>query len=130
MFVLNLTQHDATPEQVAQGVYELLPEDKALLRQLLTFEEPPTASEMLHRARSICAIAERYMPDESLESYSAMIGGAPFFMSTLETTLFEECGICAKYSFSQRVSEEALGPNNEVVKTSRFKHIGFVDAFV
>lgn len=128
MFVLNLTRHDATPEQMSQGVYDLLPEDKEVLKQLLTFDAPPKPWDMVRRARSICAIAENYMPDESLESYSAMIGGAPFFLATLERALLEECGISAKYAFSKRVSEETVGPNNEVIKTSAFKHIGFVDA--
>ena len=130
MIIFNLTQHVATPEQIAQGVFELLPEDREAVKNLLTFEEVPTCGEVWRRARSICALVDAYMPDEGIEVYSAMIGGAPFFMGVLERTLFEECGIAAKYSFSKRVSEEAVGPNGEVVKTSKFQHVGFVDAYV
>ncbi len=127
MIIFNLTQHEATFEQVAQGVCDLPDDLHKQVIELITFDEPPKASEMLRRAQRICAIVDSLM---SIGVYGAMIGGAPFFMATLERTLFEECGIVAKYSFSQRVSQETVGPNNEVVKVSTFKHVSFVDAVV
>ena len=56
----------------------------------------------------------------------AMIGGAPFFMSTLERVLVLN-GIKPLYAFSERVSEETTAPDGAVTKINVFKHIGFVD---
>jgi hypothetical protein len=56
---------------------------------------------------------------------AAMIGGAPFFMSTLEKTL-KEYGIKPLYAFSKRESVEE-NENGIIIKKSIFKHIGFVE---
>ena len=37
--ILNLTQHPATPEQVAAGVVDLIGDDLETLKFLLTFED-------------------------------------------------------------------------------------------
>ena len=125
--IFNLTQHAATPEQIAQGVQDLPDELRKQLIELITFDEPPSPYEMHHRAKEICAIVDSLM---DIGVYGAMIGGAPFFMGPLERALFEECGIVACYSFSRRVAVETTGPDGEVIKTSSFKHVGFVNADV
>ena len=56
-----------------------------------------------------------------------MIGGAPYFMSTLEKKL-KEYGIKPLYSFSKRIVEESEDKDTgEVVKKTIFKHLGFVE---
>lgn len=116
-FILNLTQHPATPEQVAAGVFE--PANKAEVQTLLTFDVIPHPRTLHERALALTEIAIRH------NAWEVMIGGAPYLMGDLEIAL-ENAGIKPLYSFSQRVSEEVAQPDGSVVKTSVFKHIGFV----
>ena len=117
--ILNLTQHIATPEQIAQGVYDC--KDRDLLCKLLTFEDLPTQSLLESRAAAIAfGIAVEN------EANTAMIGGAPFFMSELEYALVN-AGIKPVYAFSKRVSEETVDEDGNVTKVNAFKHIGFVE---
>ena len=117
---LNLTQHPATPDQVADGVIE--PADKPAVSKLLTFDDPPAAGEMEARANALADIATSAGTD------TAMIGGAPFFMSTLERVL-KGHGIAPVHAFSRRESVEALDPKTgEVKKSQVFKHAGWVEA--
>jgi len=119
--ILNLTQHRATPKQVAAGVWELPAEDKEWVRGLLTFEEPPTRSELRRRARLLALFAE------AAGAEKAMIGGAPFFMSTLEKAL-KEVGVQPVYAFSRREVVEEPQPDGSVKKGAVFRHLGFVEA--
>lgn len=116
--MINLTQHKATPEQIAQGVVELDADDATILRQWLTFDEPPTDAEIQDRARFIADLALSYRDE------SAMIGGAPYLMPALDAALRAE-GIVPRYAFSKRVSVETV-INGVVTKTNVFKHVGFV----
>jgi len=117
--ILNLTQHVGTPEQ---GVIEPSKEDKDLIKSLLTFEslEDTYDDEMFRRAESLGEIATRY------ETRKVMIGGASFFMTTLEGVLMEKFAIQTLYSFSVRESQEIPDGNGGVKKTSIFKHVGWV----
>lgn len=118
--IFNLTQHVATAEQIAAGVVEPSPADKTIICQLLTFDEIPTLAEMRKRANSLGKMVPYH------EFRLAMIGGAPFFMSTLERELdFRD--IKAVYAFSKRQSiDETI--DGKVVKRSVFVHAGFVPA--
>lgn len=119
MTIINLTQHQATPEQ---GCIEVGRKDH--LKELLTFVEIPSKQEMEDRAEMILFMIEETlgeMPEK------AMIGGAPFFMSTLEKAL-KERGVTPVYAFSQRESVEEVQEDGTVVKRNVFKHIGFVEA--
>jgi hypothetical protein len=118
--IINLTQHAATPEQIAQGVINPSDEDKAAIAELLTFEEIPTSRDMALAALSLAAIAETYGVKK------AMIGGAPFFMSTLEKAL-KSRKIMPVYAFSKRESAEESQPDGSVRKINVFKHVGFVE---
>lgn len=120
MAILNLTQHNATPEQIDAGVIELQPEVKQVLKGLLDFQQLPSSDEVLIRAVAITKIAKEH------GASTAMIGGAPFLMGTLETVL-KDNGIKPLYAFSQRISIERVNPDGSVVKTSEFKHMGFVE---
>ena len=94
MKILNLTQHTATPEQVEAGVIEVF--EKSKVKALLTFDEKPTKDEMEDRAIRLARICR----EEGVTK--AMIGGAPYFMSTLERVL-KENGIQPLYAFSKRI---------------------------
>lgn len=142
MTIINLTQHNATSEQVAVGVIEVNKRMEQLLADvpnygtspteegekmkerllsLLNFSNIPTKEELEDRAEAIALIAS------DCEVESAMIGGASYLMPHLEKAL-KERGIKPLYSFTQRESVERTLPNGEVQKTSIFKHIGWVEA--
>lgn len=126
MKVLNLTQHKATPEQLAQGVFESLHGE--YVSKLLTFKKIPSQNELAGRARELACLAFTVCNDardEDDEPMYAMIGGAPFFMATLEKALIEQ-GVTPFYAFSERVSVEMAGADGTVTKTNVFRHIGFV----
>jgi len=114
--ILNLTQHQATPEQIGAGVFEPSEKDKKEIQKLLTFDEIPV--EMASRAYLLKEIVKTY------GVHNVMIGGAPYFMSTLERYLKNE-HITPMYAFSSRESVEVHTPNG-VEKKSVFKHLGFV----
>ena len=120
MQILNLTQHIATTEQLAQGVFE--PVVKRQVTDRLDFTTLPTQQDITDRAEALARIA-------SGNNYHgvkhAMIGGAPYLMPELEKSL-RRVGITPLYSFSERVSEEVHQADGSVVKTNVFKHVGFV----
>lgn len=119
--ILNLTQHVATPEQIAQGVVE--PANKKEVRELLTFVGIPTQNQMLKNARELVDIALKEGAD------AVMIGGAPYFMPYLEYEFLfaNEHGIKTLYAFSERMSVDEIQPDGSVIKRTVFKHTGFVE---
>ena len=142
-YIVNLTQHDATPEQFAQGVYNVCDSLKPSLRESLTFDSLPSIKDLKSRAKRVASlvlsniILECEAPVPSflsvrsvLEDYEicAMIGGAPFFMPFLERALIED-NITPLYAFSKRVSVEETQPDGSVVKKNVFKHEGFVEVY-
>lgn len=116
---LNLTQHPATPEQRMAGVYDLPFEEQARLSELLTFHTPPSQDEMNARADDIAALAQQAGAE------FVMLGGAPFFMSTLEAALWD-AEIVPRYAFSRRESVERVQDDGSVLKVNVFRHAGFV----
>ena len=137
--ILNLTQHTATPEQQAAGVIDLSEPELSKLRRLLTFETLPTAEEIFRRAKAIARLAEyeaarrlgltdvggHPAADLTNHGVSAMIGGAPYLMATLERALRAR-GIKPLYAFSRRESVEQTMPDGSVRKMAVFRHLGFV----
>lgn len=140
MYMLNLTQHPATPEQRAAGVIDL--PANAGIADLLTFDALPTRQEIEERAKAIAALALHYQCGEDRADddgrlppgdnggycHAAMIGGAPWLMSALEREL-HAVHIEAYYAFSRRESVEVAQPDGTVRKTNVFRHAGFVPAF-
>lgn len=120
--VLNLTQHNATPDQMQAGVVE--PEGKAEIRELLTFEELPTDRHVWERACTLARLAR--VECEKLGAKKVMIGGAPFLMAYLQRALNLH-GLDAVFAFSKRVTVEEPQPDGTVKKTQIFKHEGFVE---
>jgi len=119
MEILNLTQHPATPEQIAAGVVDLQGEALELLHSLLDFEELPERPEIQERANKLAGLAV------GVGARHAMIGGAPFLMKALEWAL-QRANITPLYAFSRRESIEERTPDGGVRKTSVFRHLGFV----
>jgi hypothetical protein len=120
MKIVNLTQHPATPEQIAQDVFDLPQDERERIGGLLTFDEIPSADDLRYRAKEIAYTASRWLPR------AAMIGGAPFLMALLEQELREQC-ITPVYAFSRRESVEELQTDGAVKKVNVFRHLGFVE---
>ena len=118
MKILNLTQHNATPDQVAAGVIE--PQNKKAIQALITFLTAPSKEEMVTRAIELACILDQ----EGCSS--CMIGGAPYFQGTLEKVL-KEFGFKPLYSFTERKVVETTNEKGEVVKTATFAHVGWVE---
>jgi hypothetical protein len=130
--ILNLTQHTATPEQIAAGVIEIaLPEAKRKLVELLTFDTLPTPFQVRGRSYEIAGLAawEFIVPPtettEGVRYTHAMIGGAPYLMAPLEVALRAH-GITPMYAFSVRESVDQTQPDGSVRKIAVFRHAGFV----
>lgn len=130
MRIINLTHHAATQEQIDVGVIDLPAGKKAILAELLTFETLPTLKKIQFRAEAIAELAATH--DISDDDYHAgiypthaMIGGAPWLMSALESTLMDHF-VIPIYAFSLRESIEQIQPDNSVRKINIFKHFGFV----
>ena len=127
MRILNLTQHAATPEQLAAGVVDLTPAQRAVVSQWLTFETPPSRLDIQTRARLLAQAADddSSMIGEVGPFEAAMIGGAPYLMGPLEEALWD-VRITPLYTFSKRESVETIGSDGSVTKTNVFRHGGFV----
>lgn len=124
--ILNLTQHPATPEQLATGLRDLPPADAALLHAYLTFDSPPSRHETQRRAALIADLALGACPTDEFVA-QALIGGAPWLMSSLELALYTR-GFSPVYSFSVRSSTVQAQPDGSVQKVSVFKHVAYVEA--
>lgn len=128
--ILNLTQHVATPEQIGSGVFEPSEEDKNEIRKLLTFDEKPTCVELHLASLELSKIATKYFSMSYAEDIEhrgkAMIGGAPYFMRSLENALID-VDVWPVYAFSKRESVDQPQPDGSVRKVQVFRHAGFVE---
>lgn len=118
--VINLTQHEPTPDQKAiiHNWVDLTDAEKAYVKKNLTFR-PQEVSKyaIMGRAAMLATLAK-----EKGAKY-AHIGGAPYLMAHLEDCL-KQAGIVPLYSITERVTEERV-IDGEVTKTSVFKCAGF-----
>lgn len=132
--IINLTQHLASTEQAEAGVRDLPEPVRSQLQRLLTFEELPDQGDLLARAGQVGNLLEGFLIEIG-EDFSgpqegwprALIGGAPFFMGSLQREL-EERGVACLFAFSRRESVEQVQPDGSVRKTAIFRHVGFVEA--
>lgn len=132
MSTMNLTQHQATADQIAAGVFDLPAATRADLQALLTFGELPDEHEIRARAEQIAGIAALCSSAEDRGgaggvAIQAMIGGALWLMAPLAAAL-RECGIEPVFAFSVRETEEQKQPDGSVRKVAVFRHSGFVPA--
>ena len=124
--ILNLTQHPATPEQIAQGVVDLPAELRAELSRLLTVDELPSRFEIEDRCEQIAALI--YDTDADNAPAAVMIGGAPWMMAHLVQALRKAGVVQCLAAFSKRESVELTDPGTgAVTKTAVFRHVGFVE---
>ena len=119
--ILNITQHPATAEQRSAGVADLTGADLSALQDLLTFGELPTEESLSVRAAQVAELVANH------GATTAMIGGAPYFMSPLERALLF-VGVAPIYAFSVRESVETVRTDGSVAKVAVFRHLGFVPA--
>ena len=124
--ILNLTQHQATTEQQAQGVVDLPDSQRKELQKLLTIEALPDKGEIDNRAEEIASMAIAFDMERDQGPISAMIGGAPFLMGALEWAL-DRVSIQPLYAFSVRESVDQTQPDGSVRKVAVFRHCGFVE---
>lgn len=122
--IINLTQHNASPEQTTAGVVDVPAELKEELSALLTFTTLPSKEEIDEAAMKVAAMA--VICTQGTDAPAAMIGGAPFLMAALEMAL-RHYGIKPLYAFSERVSEEQEQTDGSIRKVNIFKHKGFVE---
>lgn len=131
MQIVNLTQHAATPEQIAEGVVDLPEAARAALTTLLTVDDLPSREQIAARCAAVTKLALEHCPetdeDDSGYTHHAMIGGAPWMMASLEAFLFS-AGIRPRYAFSKRECVESAQADGTVRKTMVFRHAGWVPA--
>jgi hypothetical protein len=156
MTIINLTQHNATQDQIEAGVIDLETSRKESLARLLTIDEntlmnPAIEEEMEARAVAIthliwpeiqreiamrsASISAEIEKGKTIVAWNlmrhepllhAMIGGFPFLMRFLEKAL-NQIGVRPLYATSTRIAKEVVNPDGTVTKTSEFKHIGFLE---
>lgn len=141
MATINMTQHAATSEQLAAGVFDLPAAALADLQALLTFGELPDEQEIRARAEQIAGLAafhasaedraddDGLLPEGDAGGFAlhAMIGGALWLMAPLAAALREH-GIEPVFAFSVRETEEQKQADGSVRKVAVFRHAGFVPA--
>ena len=126
--IINLTQHELTPEQKAFIDIECHT-DRQKVKDLLTFTKLPTKEEIYYRALDLAAIVENIIDqDEHVDLFLVLIGGAPYLMKPLIEEL-KRLEVIPVFSYTDRVSVETMQPDGSVVKTQVFKHLGYVEAF-
>ena len=126
--IINLTQHELTPEQ-REFIDIECHTDRQKVKDLLTFTKLPTKEEIYYRALDLAAIVENIVDqDEHVDLFLVLIGGAPYLMKPLIEEL-KKIGVTPVFSYTDRVSVETMQPDGSVVKTQVFKHLGFVEAF-
>lgn len=126
MTIINLTQHNPTPEQSELGVVNLPQPLKEKVISLITFNEIPTISLLESNAKRIAGIVSDYAKINGIENPTAMIGGAPYFMGHLETAL-KAAGVKPVYAFTMRESIDEILPDGSIKKVAVFRHAGWVE---
>lgn len=140
LLIVNMTQHPASPEQLAAGVFDPTPEERAEISALLTFDTLPQKGEIEERAeelaltalailaareRSLSPCEQERLMERGTVTYFALIGGAPYLMPHLEQEMVG-AGVHPLYAFSTRESVEETLSDGSVKKTAVFRHRGFV----
>jgi len=123
--LLNLTQHDATKEQIKDGLVDPNESEKSVIRKLLTFDDVPTAEQMIDKSMSLYYLA-LHLIEKYKTAPTVMLAGAPWFLPLVEHQL-KKGGVKAVYSFSKRCVEEQISKDGKSVKkVSVFKHVQFI----
>ena len=120
--ILNLTQHNATADQINVGINDLTVDFQVALKGLLTFPTQYTRADLEYRALQIHELVRDFCGTSKEVLEGVMIGGMPSFMPVLESVLISK-GIKVGYACTERqsVDKEVDG---KVVKTAIFVHAG------
>ena len=117
MAILNLTQHNATADQIKEGIENVPSRIKADLEGLLTFPADYDLTLLVTRAKALARLAY------TLQYDAVMIGGLPALMGHLERELIS-LGIAVSYARTERVSVDQPQPDGSNKKVSVFRHAG------
>ena len=117
MNVVNLTQHNATVEQIKDGVFDLPDQLRQRLVELLTFPADYSRDDLEKAAQGIVSLVKE------VDCFRTMIGGMPSFMPVLERALAKE-GCAVGYARTERVSVDQVQADGSVRKVSVFQHAG------
>ena len=118
MAILNLTQHRATSEQLADGIENIPSKHQEQLEKLLTFPAHYDLTDLVTSAKALAKLAYELKYD------AAMIGGLPSLMSHLERELIA-LDVSVGYARSERVSiDKPLPDGSGTQKTSVFRYCG------
>lgn len=125
IYLLNLTQHQSTKDQVDYMVGEI-EIDRKEVSDLLTVKEFPTFSAVAGKALGLAELAVLAADEAGIEPTNVLVsvGGLPYLMSPLVEEL-KERGFTPVYSFTQRVSVDKDNGDGTVTKTNIFKHEGW-----
>ena len=122
MAILNLTQHNATADQLAAGIIDLPVDFQIVLKDLLTFPTQYTRDDLEYRALQIHELVRDFCGTSKEVLEGVMIGGMPSFMPVLESVLISK-GIKVGYACTERQSDDKE-VDGKVVKTAIFVHAG------
>ena len=120
--ILNLTQHNATADQINVGINDLTVDFQTALKGLLTFPTQYTRADLEYRALQIHELIRDFCGTSEEVLEGVMIGGMPSFMPVLESVLISK-GIKVGYACTERksVDKEVDG---KIIKTAVFVHAG------
>ena len=121
--ILNLTQHNATADQINVGINDLTVDFQTALKGLLTFPTQYTRADLEYRALQIHELVRDFCGGTSEEVLEGvMIGGMPSFMPVLESVLISK-GIKVGYACTERKSVDKK-VDDKIIKTAVFVHSG------
>lgn len=120
--ILNLTQHNATADQINAGINDLPVDFQNTLKGLLTFPTQYTRDDLEYRSLQIHELVRDFCGTSKEVLEGVMIGGMPSFMPVLESVLISK-GIKVGYACTERksVDKEVDG---KIIKTAVFVHAG------
>lgn len=115
--ILNLTQHNATADQIKEGIENVPSRLKEQLEGLLTFPADYDLTLLVTRAKALAQLVSELRYD------AVMIGGLPALMSHLERELIA-LGIGVCYARTERVSVDQPQADGSNKKVSVFRYAG------
>ena len=120
--ILNLTQHNATADQINAGINDLPVDFQNTLKGLLTFPTQYTRADLEYRSLQIHELVRDFCGTSKEVLEGVMIGGMPSFMPVLESVLISK-GIKVGYACTERKSVDKE-VDNKIIKTAVFVHAG------
>lgn len=129
--VLNLTQHDASPDQIEAGVLDLPEDEREAAIAWLTFEDCPLSADVAERAADLAELAAMSGAWSAIgapaDGRRVMLGGAPWLMAPLVAAL-RALHLVPVFAFSRRESVDVAQADGSVRKIASFRHAGWVEA--